>query len=308
MSLSKDALWNQLQRMYHDNKKLLEIIRMLTAQLQSANAHCTLGQRALSESNTQLANQKKKRTRKSVKLRSRFVTLPELEEDFNKHEAEQREKEKAEAEKQAKKKADDSARLTRIEHDITTKTFDALSSYRLKDDFIAIAGALGLSREGTVATLTSRIKEYIADPPNAHLANNPRFSALFGNGRTRARNATSATDNSTTISAAPIEIPPIPALPANSSHYSSREHPNDSNINSPDPRHEIPYNPPVHPTRSNIPASQQFSGHFTSHQHQVHLPHHGPHSSHSHEAFPAPYSHYNYNHIPYNTPRHTNQS
>ncbi|KAG2047021.1 hypothetical protein BDR06DRAFT_126975 [Suillus hirtellus] len=89
--------------------------------------------------------------------------------------------------------------------------------------------------------------------------------ALFGNGRTRARNATSATDNSTTISAAPIEIPPIPALPANSSHYSSREHPNDSNINSPDPRHEIPYNPPVHPTRSNIPASQQFSGHFTSH-------------------------------------------
>lgn len=44
MSLSKDALWNQLQQMYHNNKKLLEIIQMLTAQLQSANAHCTLCQ------------------------------------------------------------------------------------------------------------------------------------------------------------------------------------------------------------------------------------------------------------------------
>lgn len=229
--------------------------------------------------------------------------MPELEEDFNKHEAEQREKEKVEAKKQAKQKADDSARLTQIEHNITTKTFDALSSYRLKDDFIAIAGALGLSREGTIATLTSRIKEYIADPPNAHLADNPRFSALFGNGRTRARNATSATNqqpNPTTINAAPIEIPPVPALPANSSHCSSCEHPNG---------HQIPYNPLVHPTCNNIPASQQISGHFTSHQHQIHLPPpHGPHSSHSHIAFPAPYSHYNYNHIPYYIPHHTNQS
>ncbi|KAG1854430.1 hypothetical protein DFJ58DRAFT_618454, partial [Suillus subalutaceus] len=104
----------------------------------------------------------------------------ELEEDSNKHEAEQHEKERVEAEKQAKKKTDDSAQLTQIENDITTKTFDAPTFYRLKDDFITIAGALGISREGTVATLILRIKEYIADPANVHLAETPQFSALFG--------------------------------------------------------------------------------------------------------------------------------
>ncbi|KAF8834856.1 hypothetical protein BDN67DRAFT_1044042 [Paxillus ammoniavirescens] len=60
------------------------------------NAHCTLAQRALTQSRIELENVKKKKNpRQSVKLRACFVTLPELKEDFEKAEVEWHEKEKA---------------------------------------------------------------------------------------------------------------------------------------------------------------------------------------------------------------------
>ncbi|KAG1877457.1 hypothetical protein F4604DRAFT_2002696 [Suillus subluteus] len=110
-----------------------------------------------------------------------FVTHPELEEDFNKAEEEQREKDKADAEKQAKKKTEDEARHshTQIECDVKSKMFDALSTLRCKDDFIAVAGALKISRDRTIEELRTRIKEFLADAANQHFANNPRFAALF---------------------------------------------------------------------------------------------------------------------------------
>ncbi|KAG1872497.1 hypothetical protein DFJ58DRAFT_722434 [Suillus subalutaceus] len=97
---------------------------------------------------------------------------------------EQREKDKADAEKQAKKKTEDEARHTQIERDIESKTFDALSTLRRKDDhFIALAGALKISRDGTVEELRTRLKEFLADAANQHFAYNPRFAALFQTGK-----------------------------------------------------------------------------------------------------------------------------
>ncbi|KIK36289.1 hypothetical protein CY34DRAFT_109581 [Suillus luteus UH-Slu-Lm8-n1] len=116
----------------------------------------------------------------------------ELEEDFNKAEEEQREKDKADAEKQAKKKPDDEVHLAQIEHDIPSKTFDALSTFQRKDDFITLAGALKILRDGTVDELRARIKQFLADTENRHLADNPHFSALFQTGKTRSKNLATA--------------------------------------------------------------------------------------------------------------------
>lgn len=87
MALSKEELWNELQRMYQQNCVLLNVNQMLTAELQKANAHCMLAQRALAQSRFEFDNVKtKKQSRTSVKLRSRFVTLPELKETFERAE------------------------------------------------------------------------------------------------------------------------------------------------------------------------------------------------------------------------------
>ncbi|KIK74285.1 hypothetical protein PAXRUDRAFT_20033 [Paxillus rubicundulus Ve08.2h10] len=156
MGLLKEELWNELQRSYQQNRALFESNQMLNAQLQATNAHCTLAQRALSQSQIELNNvKKKKQPRKSVKLRARFVTAPELKEDFEKAEVEWQEKERSEAAKQAKRKVDN------------------------EDDYITLAGALGISKDGTVEELKTRIREYLSDPSHADIAQNSRFAALF---------------------------------------------------------------------------------------------------------------------------------
>ena len=189
MALSKEELWNEVQHMNQQNITLFAANRMLTSQLEASNTHCTLARQALSQSRLELDNCKKKRPRQSVKTRARWVTMPELQEDFEKAQLERQEKDKLEAEKQAKKKADEDVRQSQIEQDIRGKTFDALSTFRRKDDYITLAGALGISREGTVEELKTRIKHYIADPSHADIALNPRFSALFQTtGKTSARN------------------------------------------------------------------------------------------------------------------------
>jgi hypothetical protein len=189
MGLSKEELWNELQRVHQQNSVLIASNQMVTLQLEAANTHCTLAKQALSQSRLELDNVKKKQPRQSVKLRARFVTMPELLEDYEKSELKRQEKEKLEAEKQAKKNADEDARQLQIERDIRGKTFDALSTFRRKDDYITLAGALGISRDGTVEELKTRIKGYLADPSHVDIAQNPRFSALFQvSGKTCARN------------------------------------------------------------------------------------------------------------------------
>src|SRR5580693_9829514 len=54
---------------------------------------------------------------------------------------------------------------------------DPLSSYKRKDDVVALAGALGLTTEGTVNELTALIKSHLSDKPSIEL--DPRFAGLF---------------------------------------------------------------------------------------------------------------------------------
>jgi hypothetical protein len=154
MMLMKEELWCELQHMYEQNGALVQTTQVLTAQLDATNAHCTMAQWALAQSRLELENvKKKKQLRKSIKLQACFMTHPELKEDFNKVEEEQHEKDMADTEKQARKKAKDEVCHTQIEHDIRSKTFDALSTLWCKDDFITLAGALKILRDGTVKEL-----------------------------------------------------------------------------------------------------------------------------------------------------------
>jgi hypothetical protein len=60
---------------------------------------------------------------------------------------------------------------------------DPLSSYKRKDDLIALSGALDLKTTGTVSELTSQLKAHVSEHPE--LQHNPRFSGLFLHGRRR---------------------------------------------------------------------------------------------------------------------------
>ena len=171
------------------------------------------------------------------------MTYPELEEDFNKAEEEQHAKDKADAEKQAKKKTEEEARHAQIEHDITSKTFDALSTFRRKDDFITLAGALKLPRDGTVDELKTRIKEFLADTTKSqHFADNPRFTALFQAGKACSKTSAASTSAfSVQVSGNPM-FTPIPQHSFNS-NLQTRYQPQLMN----QPYHQFYANPSITP-------------------------------------------------------------
>ncbi|KAI5980518.1 hypothetical protein EDC04DRAFT_2917897 [Pisolithus marmoratus] len=130
----------------------------------------------------QLTNKSQTKHQKSKKVEARFVTLPELCAVFEAEEAELAVKEAAEAEKAAQKKAEDDAWTHRINQEIAIRVFDApLSSYKRKDDLVALAGALSLPMQGTAADLTKAIKDHLRGNPSR--VDEPRFSGLFGNSR-----------------------------------------------------------------------------------------------------------------------------
>ncbi|KAG1726050.1 uncharacterized protein EDB91DRAFT_1166676 [Suillus paluster] len=67
-------------------------------------------------------------------------------------------------------------------------SFRSAASYKRKEDLEALAGALGLSRDGKIADLAARIKAHLEDPDTrTALADNPRFSALYGSKRRTGR-------------------------------------------------------------------------------------------------------------------------
>ena len=55
----------------------------------------------------------------------------------------------------------------------------ALLTFRRRDEFIALAGALKPSRGGAVDELKTRIKEFLVYAANQHFADDPRLAALF---------------------------------------------------------------------------------------------------------------------------------
>ena len=68
--------------------------------------------------------------------------------------------------------------------DITNSFFsDPLSSYKRKDDLLALCGALGLKMAGTVSELVAQLKGHLSEHPE--IQQNPRFSGLFLQGRRR---------------------------------------------------------------------------------------------------------------------------
>ncbi|KAI6104740.1 hypothetical protein EDD16DRAFT_1492337 [Pisolithus croceorrhizus] len=155
---------------------------MQGAQLDAANAHCTIAQRHIAILMEQLTNKSQTKRQKSKKIEAHFVTLPELRAVFEAEEAELAVKEAAEAEKAAQKRAEDEAWTHWINQEIAFRVFDApLSSYKHKDDLVALAGALSLPMQGTAADLTKAIKDYLRENPSH--ADEPCFSGLFGNSR-----------------------------------------------------------------------------------------------------------------------------
>ena len=64
---------------------------------------------------------------------------------------------------------------------------DPLSSYKRKDDLMALAGALNLKTAGTVIELTALIKSHLSNNPSIEL--NPRFAGLFLQKRHRMDNS-----------------------------------------------------------------------------------------------------------------------
>ena len=68
--------------------------------------------------------------------------------------------------------------------------FAQVATFRRKDDYIALAGVLGIPCDGRVEDLKARIKDYLGDSLYADIARSPRFTALLQPvGKTRTRNA-----------------------------------------------------------------------------------------------------------------------
>jgi hypothetical protein len=105
--------------------------------------------------------------------------LPELHAEFNVKDAEEEAKEKAELEKIAQKQVNEMARTLRINEKIRSWVFSyPLTSYKQKDDLVALANALLLPMEGTVIELIKVIKNYLDENPS--WADDPQFKRLFG--------------------------------------------------------------------------------------------------------------------------------
>lgn len=66
MKLTKNELWKELQCIHNQNHALIESNQLLTNELQAANVHCTLAQKALLQCWLELENVKKKSSPKSL--------------------------------------------------------------------------------------------------------------------------------------------------------------------------------------------------------------------------------------------------
>ncbi|KAG1890192.1 hypothetical protein F4604DRAFT_1673658 [Suillus subluteus] len=181
MASSKEKLWEHIQQVYAQNQTLMEVIAMQTALIDAANAHCTT-QRENQHWWVRAENERRKKTCTITKVKVHYVTALEFKESFEAGVEARKEKERLEKDKKDKKKLDEEARIARIHNSITTRTFDSpFTSYKWKEDLEALAGALGLLRDGKIADLSAWIKAHLEDPDiRAALADNPRFSALYG--------------------------------------------------------------------------------------------------------------------------------
>lgn len=109
------------------------------------------------------------------------------------------------------------ARAVRIARDITLKEYNApLSSLKRKEEFLALAGALEISDDGTISDLTKRIKDHLDTHPE--LAEQQRFSGLYKAAGSR-RQSTQTAVNAPTAGPSNTNRDMYPGPPINSFAY-----------------------------------------------------------------------------------------
>jgi len=121
------------------------VLKEVTAQCDAANTHCLMACHQINALTTQLSNKSQRKQQKSKKTEAWVLTLPKLQGEFDARDTADEAKEKADFEKAAQKKADKTARMLHINEEIKSQVFDCpLTSYKWKDDLVALASALSL--------------------------------------------------------------------------------------------------------------------------------------------------------------------
>jgi len=153
---SQEELIEQISLLQTQAEALTHTLEMSKAEAQAAGSHCTIIQCELTDTKTKLANANKKRNRGLTKIKARFVTGPDLKDQFDKDEKEAEEK----ARQLVEKEKEDAARSAEHDRQITEATIskvfeNSLSSYKLKDDLIILAHALQISDQGKNSDLSA---------------------------------------------------------------------------------------------------------------------------------------------------------
>ncbi|KAL4067074.1 hypothetical protein V8B97DRAFT_1008463 [Scleroderma yunnanense] len=178
--MSKEDGWEYICQLHAQIQALVTTVTSQAAQLEASNAHCTMAKYEISTVQDQQVSKNKGKAR-TMKFSSRYVTHPDMKDKFESQRKEKEEKAAREAEATAKKRAENEARMSRIDHDVVLKTFDSpLSTYKRKDDLVTIARALQIAVESkdTITALSKKIRAHMDEDPT--ITQNSRFSALFG--------------------------------------------------------------------------------------------------------------------------------
>ncbi|THH28929.1 hypothetical protein EUX98_g5259 [Antrodiella citrinella] len=182
--MSPDDMISHILNIQADRRSLRHALHQTEAMHQSASSHCTIALKQLEEEKTRLANATRKSTRGTGKIKARMVSGPALQTHFSEEEKQAAEKKAADKAKEDAKAAETAARDQRIVEGASSKVFDnALSSYTRKEDLITLARALKVTDTGKNPEIKKRIQEHLQEHPE--LTENPRFTALFRQGRRR---------------------------------------------------------------------------------------------------------------------------
>ena len=196
LQMSNEDRWTYICRLQLQRQALMATAAAQAAEIEAANAYCALAKYEISILREQQAREKGKG--QTMKTASRWVTHPDLKNASGAQPKEREEKAARETENTANKRAEHEARTSRTDHVTVLKTFESpLSAYKRKDDLVTIARTLQIAVEpkDTIATLLKNIKAQMVENPA--LAQNPRFSALFGEARRGQRGKRIASDHST---------------------------------------------------------------------------------------------------------------
>ena len=204
--LSSDARLQEIRQLHQQLMGAYQALGCAMAQLSASNAHCTTIHRELDHVRRQLDHATKKKERGSKKIKARFLTSRSLRAEFDKEDAERKERERVAKEKSRQKEAERVEINRQIMADGRDRIFTgSISSYK-KKDIQGLALALGLADTGTVEELKTWIAAKFDEHPE--LKENDRFVGLFTRSRSARRPAESQTNPEMQIPAAISSHPP----------------------------------------------------------------------------------------------------